>query len=169
MIEAWGERGHVQAINTHFQRDRAGFRPQWLHQMRPDLGRLDTIAEILQVGPALTQGGGVLGVPFCAVVCCDENAGEHSMKVFRLAAVIVFLTGPAYAQNTTPNVNLIPELQSKTPEEKEAEEARDKAYKESLRKIPDAKVSSDPWGSVRGAEAPKAPAKPRAKTGSTAN
>jgi hypothetical protein len=86
-----------------------------------------------------------------------------------LAAVIVFLTGPAYAQNTTPNVNLIPELQSKTPEEKEAEEARDKAYKESLRKIPDAKVSSDPWGSVRGAEAPKAPAKPRAKTGSTAN
>jgi hypothetical protein len=91
------------------------------------------------------------------------------MKVFRLAAVIVFLTGPAYAQNTTPNVNLIPELQSKTPEEKEAEEARDKAYKESLRKIPDAKVSPDPWGSVRGAEAPKAPAKPRAKTGSTAN
>jgi hypothetical protein len=91
------------------------------------------------------------------------------MKGFRLAAVIVLLAGPAYAQNTTPNVNLIPELQSKTPEEKEAEEARDKAYKESLRKIPDAKVSSDPWGSVRGAEAPKAPAKPRAKTGSTAN
>ena len=57
MIEACvGERGHVEAINTHFQRDRAGFRPQWLHQMRPDLGRLDTIAEILQVGPALTQG-----------------------------------------------------------------------------------------------------------------
>jgi hypothetical protein len=93
------------------------------------------------------------------------------MKVFRLAAVIVFLTGPAYAQMSTPNINLMPELQSKTPEEKEAEAARDKAYKESLRKIPDAKVSSDPWGSVRGAEtlmAP-APAKPRTKTGSTAN
>ena len=56
MIEAWGERGHVQAIDTDFQRDRAGSRPQWLHQMRPDLGRLDTIAQILQVGPALTQG-----------------------------------------------------------------------------------------------------------------
>jgi hypothetical protein len=56
MIEAWGERGHVQAINTDFQRDCAGSRPQWLHQMRPDLGRLDTIAEILQVGSALTQG-----------------------------------------------------------------------------------------------------------------
>ncbi len=91
------------------------------------------------------------------------------MKVFRSAAVIVLLTGPAYAQNSTPNINLIPELQSKTPEEKEAEAVRDKAYKESLRKIPDAKVSSDPWGSVRGAETPKtsAPAKPRTKTGST--
>jgi hypothetical protein len=93
------------------------------------------------------------------------------MRVFRLAAVIVFLTGPVYAQMSTPNINLMPELQSKTPEEKEAEEARDKAYKESLRKIPDAKVSSDPWGSVRGTETPKAsaPAKPRTKTGSTAN
>ena len=91
------------------------------------------------------------------------------MKVFRLAAVIVFLTGPAYAQNTTPNVNLIPELQSKTPEEKEQDAIREKAYKDSLRKIPDAKVSSDPWGNVR-SDAPKAaaaPAKPKTKTGST--
>ena len=91
------------------------------------------------------------------------------MRILGAAAVVVLLTGPAYAQG--PNINLIPELASKTPEEKEAEEARDKAYKESLRKIPDAKVSSDPWGSVRGAETPKAsaPAKPRTKTGSTAN
>ena len=92
------------------------------------------------------------------------------MKVFRSAAVIVFLTGPAYAQNTTPNINLIPELQSKTPEEKEAEAARDKAYKESLKKIPDAKTSSDPWGAVRNNDAPKtaAPVKPKTKTGSSA-
>ena len=93
------------------------------------------------------------------------------MRVFRLAAAIALLTAPAYAQMGTPNVNLIPELQSKSPEEKEAEAVRDKAYRESLKKIPDAKVSSDPWGSVRGAETPKAsaPAKPRTKTGSTAN
>jgi hypothetical protein len=89
------------------------------------------------------------------------------MKVLRAAAVIVLLTGPAYAQS--PNINLIPELVSKTPEEKEAEEARDKAYRESLKKIPDAKVSSDPWGAVRAPDAPKAPAKARTKTGSTAN
>lgn len=91
------------------------------------------------------------------------------MRILSAAAVIVLLTGPAYAQ--TPNVNLMPEIASKTPEEKEAEAARDKAYKESLKKIPDAKVSSDPWGNVRSVDAPKtsAPAKPRTKTGSTAN
>ena len=93
------------------------------------------------------------------------------MKILSAAAVIVLLTAPAYAQ--TPNINLIPELQTKSPEEKEAEAAREKAYKESLRKIPDAKSTSDPWGTVRSNEAPKAaaaPAKPKAKTGSsTAN
>jgi hypothetical protein len=89
------------------------------------------------------------------------------MRVFRLAAVVALLTGPAYAQG--PNLNLIPELQSKTPEEKEADAVREKAYKESLKKIPDAKMSSDPWGNVRSGDAPKAPApaKPRTKTGNT--
>jgi hypothetical protein len=68
-----------------------------------------------------------------------------------------------------PNINLIPEIASKSPEEKEADQARDKAYRDSLRKIPDAKVSSDPWGAVRAPDAPKASAKARTKTGSTAN
>ena len=95
------------------------------------------------------------------------------MRILAAAAVVALLAVPAYAQ--TPNVNLIPELQSKSPEEKEAEAARDKAYKESLKKIPDGKVSSDPWGNVRSGDAPKtsvktsAPAKPKTKTGSTAN
>ncbi len=90
------------------------------------------------------------------------------MKVLRAAAVFVLLTGPAYAQ-MMPNINLIPEIASKSPEEKEADQARDKAYRDSLRKIPDAKVSSDPWGAVRAPDAPKASAKARTKTGSTAN
>jgi hypothetical protein len=89
------------------------------------------------------------------------------MKVLRAAAAIALLTGPAYAQ--MPNINLIPEIASKSPEEKEADQARDKAYRDSLRKIPDAKVSSDPWGAVRAPDAPKASAKARTKTGSTAN
>jgi hypothetical protein len=84
------------------------------------------------------------------------------------ATVMVLLTAPAYAQS--PNINLMPELTSKTPEEKDAEAARDKAYKDSLKKIPDAKTSSDPWGAVRSTDAPKAaaPAKPKTKTGSSA-
>jgi hypothetical protein len=94
------------------------------------------------------------------------------MKTFRAAALILLLTGPAYAQSL-PDINIIPEARSKTPEEIEQDKVRDKAYRESLKKIPDAKVSNDPWGDVRGADTPKAakaaPAKPRTKTGSTAN
>jgi hypothetical protein len=96
------------------------------------------------------------------------------MKVFRIAAMMVLLTAPAFAQST-PNINLVPELQSKSPEEKEQEAQQQKAYKESLKKIPDAKASSDPWGNVRSVDTPKAsakasaPVKPRTKTGSTAN
>jgi hypothetical protein len=96
------------------------------------------------------------------------------MKLFRVAAAIVLLTGPAYAQ--APKMNLIPELNSKTQEEKDAEAERDKAYRESLKKIPDAKVSADPWGAVRSPDAPKvstsktsASPKPKTKTGSAAN
>ena len=97
------------------------------------------------------------------------------MRIFRLAAIIALLTGPAYAQSQMPSMNLIPETVSKTPEQKEAEEARDKAYKESLKKIPDAKAPADPWGTVR-SDAPKsdtpktsATTKTKTKTGSTAN
>jgi hypothetical protein len=92
------------------------------------------------------------------------------MRIFRAAALAALLAGfsaPAFAQS--PHVNLMPELGSKTPEEKEADALREKAYRESLRKIPDAKTA-DPWGNVRAAEPAKtAPAKPKTKTGSTAN
>ena len=81
------------------------------------------------------------------------------------AAALVLPAIPAAAQ--TPNVNLIPETRSKTPEEKEQDAIKDKAYRESLKKIPDAKASNDPWGNVRSAETPKtaAPAKAKTKTG----
>jgi hypothetical protein len=99
--------------------------------------------------------------------------GSISMRVFGAVVgagvAIALLAGPAYAQ--TPNINLIPEFQSKTPEEKEQDAIKDKAYRESLKKIPDAKASNDPWGSVRSTDTPKAaaPAKPKTKTGSTTN
>ena len=88
------------------------------------------------------------------------------MRMLSAAAVAMLLTMPAYAQS--PNINLMPEFQSKTPEEKEQEAIKDKAYKDSLRKIPDAKASSDPWGNVR-TDTPKAAAAPakKSKTGSS--
>jgi hypothetical protein len=92
------------------------------------------------------------------------------MRMLSAAAVVMLLTAPAYAQS--PNINLIPELTSRSAEEKEADAIKEKAYKDSLRKIPDAKASSDPWGAVRTTDAPKdsaktaAPAK-KSKTGSS--
>src|ERR1700720_4772844 len=94
------------------------------------------------------------------------------VKVLGAAAMIACLAAPAYAQ--TPSLSLSSPTVSKTQEEKDAEAVRDKAYKESLKKIPDAKAA-DPWGIARSADAPKTadktsvPVKPRAKTGSTAN
>ena len=85
-----------------------------------------------------------------------------------------FLAAPVRAQ--MPNINLLADGPSKTQDERDAEEARDKAYKETLKKIPDAKVSSDPWGGVRSTDAPKtsaakttASAKPKSKTGNNPN
>ena len=91
------------------------------------------------------------------------------MRVLCAVAVAVLLSAPAYAQ--MPNINLMPEVKSKTQEEKDQDAVNQKAYKDSLSKIPDAKGSSDPWGVVR-SDPPKAaahpPAKPKTKTGSSA-
>jgi hypothetical protein len=94
------------------------------------------------------------------------------MKVFRVAALFVLLTGPAYAQ--MPNINLLADKPGKTEEQIEKEKAQEKAYKDTLKSIPDAKVSNDPWGgmrsdaprtpSTRGAIAPKSRSKTVAKT-----
>ena len=96
------------------------------------------------------------------------------MKVFRLAAVITLLASPAFAQ--LPALNLLNDNRpAKSQEEKDAEAARQKAYEDSLKKIPDAKAPSDPWGTVRNTDA-KTPAaksasstKPKPKTGSSPN
>jgi hypothetical protein len=94
------------------------------------------------------------------------------MKIFGavlVGAAVALVAGPAAAQMQTPNINLLSDLPSKTPEEREQEAIKDKAYRESLKKIPDAKATNDPWGTVRSTEAPKTPAKPKTKTGSTSN
>jgi hypothetical protein len=96
-------------------------------------------------------------------------------RALSLAAAVVLLASPALAQ--IPKLNLLQDNKpSKTQEEKDAESAQEKAYKDSLKKIPDAKAPADPWGAVRSTDAPaaKAPAKsasssrPKAKTGTSA-
>jgi len=63
------------------------------------------------------------------------------MRVFRVAAMIALWTGPAFAQ--MPNLNLLQDnTPPKTDEQREQEQATDKAYKESLKKIPDAKAAN---------------------------
>ena len=69
------------------------------------------------------------------------------MKALRLAAAIMLLASPAVAQ--IPKLNLLQDKPSMTQDEPDAEAAQQKAYRDSLKKIPDAKQPNDPWGSVR--------------------
>jgi hypothetical protein len=96
------------------------------------------------------------------------------MRVFLAAAMIALLAGSAYAQSDsqlkghTPGP---PPAAPKSQQEIEADRAAERAYKNSLRNIPD-QPAADPWGNARGVEAPKAaakaaPAKPKKAVGST--
>ena len=99
------------------------------------------------------------------------------MKVLRAAAMIALLAGPAYAQSD-PSIQRAGEPdKEKTFNELQGEKAAKKAYEQSLGNIPD-KGPTDPWGSARSIDAPKAatktvtkaaPAKPKTKPGSAAN
>ncbi|HEU0097109.1 MAG TPA: hypothetical protein VFQ52_11700 [Rhizomicrobium sp.] len=89
-------------------------------------------------------------------------------KVFKLALVamhgaslLAFAAAPvpAHAQGIMPGFRL-GEGKELTPEEKERNEANEKAAKEAQKSIKAPKVSNDPWGDVRAADAPAAkPAK----------
>ena len=95
------------------------------------------------------------------------------MRFFSVAAVILLTVSPAFAQ--IPALNLLQDNKpAKTQDEKDAEAAQNKAYQDSLKKIPEAKAPADPWGNVRSTDTPKAPAKAASakqknKTGSTTN
>ena len=72
-----------------------------------------------------------------------------------------------------PHINLLSDAPSKSPDEIEADQAKEKAYKESLKKIPDAKVSQRSLGhraqrcAEGSAPAKTTAAKAKTKTGST--
>lgn len=85
------------------------------------------------------------------------------MKTFRMALIVALMAGPASAQGI--GTNILPDTPAKTPDQIEREQAIERDYKETLKKIPDGKANSDPWGSVRGAESSRTTsAKTTAKT-----
>jgi hypothetical protein len=92
-------------------------------------------------------------------------------------AIILMLAAPACAQSKASTMPTPEQMMGgKTPDQIEKEESTERAYRESLKKIPDAKTPSDPWGSARSADAAKTPAaktlaikKPPAKRSNSAN
>ena len=79
------------------------------------------------------------------------------LRKFSGAAVILaLLTGTAAAQLPMPGLSFGHDEKKKlTPEEQEAQDARDKAYKAQLNKIPE-KKTNDPWGNIRQSGQPQA-------------
>ncbi|MDR3465969.1 MAG: hypothetical protein P4M07_08510 [Xanthobacteraceae bacterium] len=85
------------------------------------------------------------------------------VKGLCIAAVLACGAGPVCAQSNSKGV---PDAPPKTQQQIDQERQIEKAYKESLKSIPDAKGSNDPWNNVRGTDAdvtPVKPAKPKPK------
>jgi hypothetical protein len=100
----------------------------------------------------------------------NKSEGSVRMRILRAAIMMALLVaGPAYAQKAAPPP---PSQPPKSPSEIEAEKSTERAYKNSLRNIPD-QPPADPWGGARAVEAPKAAAKDppakRTKASSTPN
>ena len=110
------------------------------------------------------------------------------MRIFCAAVTIVFLVPflavPAYAQTPDGHIPRYGEKDpDKTPQQKEADKAAERAYQRSLGNITD-KGAVDPWGTARSLNEPKsdtkaapkaatkaaaksAPVKPQTRTGDT--
>ena len=87
------------------------------------------------------------------------------MRVTCALAMIVLLSGPAFAQDDNHMQQAGEAAKDKTPAEIRSEKEAKRAYERSLGNIPD-KRATDPWGAVRNNDASKAavrtaPAKPR--------
>lgn len=85
------------------------------------------------------------------------------MRVLLSAAMVIALAQPAFAQTPERMQRYGEEDKPKTTQERQAERDAQKAYNNSLKNIPD-KGPSDPWGTVRSADAPKTPAKSPTKS-----
>ncbi len=74
------------------------------------------------------------------------------MRTFTIAAIIAALTMPAYAQGGIGGKGSS-KPEGKTEQEKAAEEKQqkldEKAYKDSVSRIPDRDQKTDPWAKIR--------------------
>ena len=76
-------------------------------------------------------------------------------KLIQAAAILALVTAPAAAQMAISPFKA--QERKLTPDELKEKQQRDKDYKAAMDKIPDKKVTVDPWGDVR--PAPQATAK----------
>jgi hypothetical protein len=90
------------------------------------------------------------------------------MRVIFVAAMIVLLSGPAFAQDAAHMQQAGEPDKDKTPAQIRSEKDAKRAYERSLGNIPD-KGATDPWGAVRTNDAPKAAAKAAASKSRIAN
>ncbi|WP_454619339.1 hypothetical protein [Bradyrhizobium cenepequi] len=91
------------------------------------------------------------------------------MRAFVAAVMIALMTGLAFAQEAVPRYGDVDK--EKTPSQKEEERNAERAYKRSLRNIPEKAGPSDPWGTVRSDNAAPSAAnttQKKSKTGSAA-
>jgi hypothetical protein len=82
---------------------------------------------------------------------------SQAVKGLCIVAVLACGAGPVHAQLSK---GAGADSQPKTQQQIEQEKQLEKAYKDSLKSIPDAKGSNDPWNNVRGTDADVTPVQP---------
>lgn len=91
-----------------------------------------------------------------------QMAGSRNvMNAFAAAITVTLMAGSAAAQSI--NMPMGGDTKALSDEDKERQAERERAYKDAIRKIPDQKANTDPWGNVRNAGSTQSSQK---KTGS---
>ena len=85
----------------------------------------------------------------------SQKAFKFALVAVQSAALFALFSVPASAQSLMPGFQLGGPGAQMSPEEKERSDANERAAKEAQKTIKPPKVSSDPWGDMRAADAPK--------------
>ncbi len=71
------------------------------------------------------------------------------MRTFTIAAIIALLTIPAYAQKGPAFSKPGTKTEAEKATEEKQRKAEEKAYKDSVSRVPDKEQKFDPWGNMR--------------------